>query len=459
MNKAKKLTAIILSMVLILSVLPAASAAQNTWADNVTEVTPVGNVYTVNTPDELAWIAQQVNSGANNFKDKTVKLGADLDLKKYIWAPIGSDYNGFCGTFDGQNKTISGLIVAGGHDYVGLFGYVGNLAGDGGTVTKVRLKEPRVSGVTYVGAVAGFLDGGEISYCEVENGTVSGRNLVGGLVGVVDRGHLTRSYFRWNTPATPEMASVSGFDFVGGVVGEIAGGMVDICYNNGQIKATAIYAWVGGVAGHNGGKLENCYNQGTVTWTNAKASTLTSVGGVVGSNAGSLKNCYHAGTISAAGTTPGGVVGAHKKGGSITGCYYDETLSGVSQGVGRGTSAGVFGKTTTEMKAQATFAGWEFSSMWGINEGTTYPYLKLVQGTYLTATSGLLGVKKGKTIDLMQYIRTDAQYLKFTSLAPNIATVSQNGVVTGVVSGTGKILVNTIDGSNLAYSFTINVSN
>jgi len=34
------------------------------------------------------------------------------------------------------------------------------------------------------------------------------------------------------------------------------------------------------------------------------------------------------------------------------------------------------GKTTSEMKTESTFAGWDFINIWNINEGINYPYLR-----------------------------------------------------------------------------------
>ncbi|MEG1178488.1 MAG: hypothetical protein RSE40_07645, partial [Hydrogenoanaerobacterium sp.] len=61
-----------------------------------TEVTPTTTgsfkTYNVTTGAELAWIAQEVNSGKNaDFTNisTTVKLAADIDLGGHTWTPIG----------------------------------------------------------------------------------------------------------------------------------------------------------------------------------------------------------------------------------------------------------------------------------------------------------------------------------------------------------------------------------
>ncbi|HPO13273.1 MAG TPA: hypothetical protein PLI09_07495 [Candidatus Hydrogenedentes bacterium] len=52
-------------------------------------------------------------------------------------------------------------------------------------------------------------------------------------------------------------------------------------------------------------------------------------------------------------------------------CYWDAEASGIT------TSQGGVGKTTNEMQTASTFTsgGWDFNTIWGIDEGTSYPYL------------------------------------------------------------------------------------
>lgn len=56
--------------------------------------------------------------------------------------------------------------------------------------------------------------------------------------------------------------------------------------------------------------------------------------------------------------------------------YWDTTTSGKNNGVGNGADpSGMTGKTMTQMMAQATFSGWDFTTpIWRINEGASYPY-------------------------------------------------------------------------------------
>ena len=109
------------------------------------------NCYEISNQGQLYWFAKWVNGvspvttephpGANAILvyDITLNsnvLNSDGELNTGVnftpWTLIGTNTNPFTGTFDGNNKTISGLYINVTADYVGLFGCVGN----GGTVKK-----------------------------------------------------------------------------------------------------------------------------------------------------------------------------------------------------------------------------------------------------------------------------------------------------------------------------------
>lgn len=91
--------------------------------------------FSIGTAAELAGLAALVNGTAKdaegnpiaavNFKGKTIKLTADIDLNNQIWTPIGNGNNSFAfsGTFDGNGNTISGLNVPDANA-PGLFGCI-----------------------------------------------------------------------------------------------------------------------------------------------------------------------------------------------------------------------------------------------------------------------------------------------------------------------------------------------
>ena len=91
--------------------------------------------FEISTAAQLAGLAALVNGTAKdtegnpiaaaNFKGKTIKLTADIDLGNQAWTPIGNGSSSFAffGTFDGNGYTISGLNVPD-TNAPGLFGCI-----------------------------------------------------------------------------------------------------------------------------------------------------------------------------------------------------------------------------------------------------------------------------------------------------------------------------------------------
>jgi len=95
------------------------------------------------------------------------------------------------------------------------------------------------------------------------------------------------------------------------------------------------------------------------------------VGGLVGLHAGTVSVCYATGEVTAD-SGIGGLIGSVEgTGNTVSDSYWDTQTSEVA------TSAGGTGKTTAQMKQQATFAGWDFATTWMITENVTYPLLRV----------------------------------------------------------------------------------
>lgn len=132
--------------------------------------------------------------------------------------------------------------------------------------------------------------------------------------------------------------------------------------------------FVGGLVGANhGGTVSESYATGSVT------GRAWYVGGLVGQNRGAVSNCYSGSSVSGE-MWVGGLVG--DSWGSVSNSFWD------IEGSGQATSAGGTGKTTTEMKSIATFAGagWNIVTVanpstrnpayiWNIVDAQTYPFL------------------------------------------------------------------------------------
>lgn len=278
------------------------------------------------------------------------RLMDDIDLEgSYTdqWSSIGTDSYAYAGTFDGNNKTISGLYINTKNIiYIGLFGVTDN----GSVLKNITIDGSITSNDSYVGGVVGFArDGTEIKGC-TNMATISGLAYIGGIVG----------YCQTSISDCYNKGVVIGYEYTGGVVGNaykygysftidnchnhgsvigknnIIGGVVGYtlptitvthCSNSGSVvmeENEVDNDDIGGVVGNSAGHIYYCYNTGEVKGCN-------NVGGVAGESIGSISNCYNAGIVTATNSKVGGVVGdvwSH-----LYRCYNLGSVKGVS-GVG-----------------------------------------------------------------------------------------------------------------------------
>ncbi|MDD3050950.1 MAG: hypothetical protein PHR06_07360 [Candidatus Cloacimonetes bacterium] len=184
------------------------------------------------------------------------------------------------------------------------------------------------------------------------SGSVTGDAATGGLVGSNNSSLTNASNSLGHQPRI--LTSYAGIDVVSS--------------NSGDNKIK-----FGGLTGCNQkGYIENCYATGSVS-----AAGYNRAGGLAGciEFRGVIVNSYSTGTVSGAVGYVGGFVGYLGTGnnaGYANNCFWDKQTSGLA------TSAAGTGKTTTEMKLQATFTSWDFTNVWNIDSGVNngYPYLR-----------------------------------------------------------------------------------
>ena len=142
--------------------------------------------FVLTTAEQLAGLAELVDAG-NNFFGKTVKLGANIDLNKFPFNPIGhsSDGKSFNGTFDGQGHTISNLYEQSDlnawqyeGEYYGLFAYT-----NGATIKNVTVADAYISsGRNEAAAVVGNAVDTTFTDITVSNTTlIAYNNSAGGV--------------------------------------------------------------------------------------------------------------------------------------------------------------------------------------------------------------------------------------------------------------------------------------
>jgi len=369
--------------------------------------------YLISTPEQLSSIGHNPKLMESHFRPID-----NLDVMDMHFYPIGSTDYPYRGIFDGNDHTISHLVIKG-VSYLGLFSVIG----DGAEVKNLGIVDVNITGLdSNVGGLVGLSWESTITNCfstgvvsggdecvgglvgkndksnitnSYSTGSINGDVYVGGLVGYNDNGNITESYSistviggDWNIGGLVGTNSgtinksysadtVTGTSYnVGGLVGENAdwknSGTIINCYSNSTVNGNEN---VGGLVGENAawmnsGSIINCYNTGTVIG-------YKNVGGVVGSNGGNITFCYNIGMVSGE-WHPGGLVGS-SRGGSVNSSFWDAEISGQPW------SQGGTGKTTNKMKTISTFldAGWDFvdetkngtEDIWWILEEQDYPRL------------------------------------------------------------------------------------
>ena len=238
--------------------------------ESLESVSPVDGVYEISDGAELAWFAQQVNSGAG--RTWKARLTSNIDLGEYPWTPIGKGYsNLFAGSFDGGNFTIKGLKIDATANSAGLFGYV---------------------------------KGSDAAYAEVKNLTVEGTvnttaGFAGGIIGQGSYLHLNNCHNHASVTSTGSSGSIGG---IIGAVGDYDEGTVVNCSNHGAVSASQSDK-VGGITGYNSyTTVKGCYNTGDITGRQ-------NVGGVIGSASGPVTDIYNVGTVLGASGNVGGLIG------------------------------------------------------------------------------------------------------------------------------------------------------
>lgn len=344
--------------------------------------------------------------------------------------PIGSSGSKFTGSFDGGGYTINDLTInRPTENYVGLFGYVDDAAGN---FSNVGLVDCTISGEQFVGALIGYIDiSGTMAISDCySTGTVAAVDgSVGGLLGYHNAASLTDCYSTCSVTATGGANDVSE---VGGLVGNTRY-TVTQCYATGDVTATSdgdieevggllglispdatvskSYATgnvsvtagaraqgIGGAFGFytSSGKASDCYARGSVT-VSVGNTTWGDIGGFVGvvDDVGAvIDDCYSTGalTVTEGVSDVGGFCGDNY--GTITNCFWDATTSG------QATSDGGTSKTTAQMKTESTFtdAGWDFSTIWQIDAVQNNGYPSIIDvGTAPTVTTQAVSSIAGTT--------------------------------------------------------------
>ena len=300
-HKAKKISAVILSAVLAASSFSSIPA----YAD--------GETVQISSAEDFAAFSKNCTLDSW-LRGKTINLTADISLADTDVSPVPI----FCGTFNGNGHTISGLDLDGGNSYQGLFRFV---AEDGvingltvsGTVSADGAQE-------YVGGIAGSVRG-IVRDCSFE--------------GVVDGNHVCGRNCRHHRKNGPDRKlpghrhAAQGEKYIGGITGR----------NDGSISASVNHARINPLAGGLSASLEEeapaevkdtALDRTESTLENARdtAEVSQDTGGIAGFSNGSILNCTNEGAVGYphVGYNVGGIVG--RTSGYLSGCTNKGKING-----------------------------------------------------------------------------------------------------------------------------------
>ena len=228
---------------------------------------------------------------------------------------------------------------------------------------------------------------------------------------------------------------LKGGDLVGSVCG-VNYGTLQNCYNTGSVTGSNA---VGGVCGNNssGGTIQNCYNTGLV-------DAYQTVGGVCGldgsTKASTLKNCYNIGSVTGE-IHVGGVQGrVDQAGTTIQNCYFQETEDLKAFGIVNDSDTTI---EKVESKTEAKFATGEVA--WLLNKGNDHPDWRQNLTEPNKDPSPVLNGPEVYKIGENEYSNTNTSY---TVTIPANATVGGEGVevkASEVKLGDAQTLQVTID--------------
>ena len=251
-------------------------AADTNWYTSNSEASE----FTIDTAEELAGLAKLVNEG-NDFSKKTIKLGANIDLDGKEWTPIGKSGKPFIGIFDGQDKTISNLVIdMSSKSDVGLFGYTSN-----GEIKNFTLNNAKVVGDLDVGAVAGTPYTSKYTNISVTGLIqVEGFSYVGGALGKNAYANVTNVDVTGSEGSYVKAESGDYRTYLGGLIGFMGEGSHTVSDCDVAIDVTGSTCNVGGILGilHYNNTMENCTYKGNLTLTDPDTEDGTEFGALTG---------------------------------------------------------------------------------------------------------------------------------------------------------------------------------
>lgn len=245
-------------------------------------------------------------------RGKTVVLERDIDFSGHSFSSVPV----FCGVFDGNGHSISGIRLQEKGSYRGVFRYLE----EEGKITSLTVKgkiSPEGT-KSFVGGIVGENRG------TVENssffGTVKGEDSVGGIAGSnADTGRIV---------SCTSSGTITGENYTGGIVGKNSG-YITACKNSAEVNTAyeEKKATLASVETDTGAILES-YKNASEESANDSVLGHTDTGGIAGFSSGIIQGCENSARVGCkhVGYNVGGIAG--RQSGFVLGCINSAEISG-----------------------------------------------------------------------------------------------------------------------------------
>ncbi len=268
--------------------------------------------YIIDEPAELEWISENFTA----VRAKYFRQTADIDMTGIAFDPIGNGSatavgDPFNGTYDGQRFRISNLTINVNQFCAALFEYAAD-------------------------------------NCVIENV-------------ILENASITNN-------------STANYMMAAGIAANTGSAIIRNCSVSGTISAAgaSFSSYAAGIVGQNYGDIFDCASTAAISNATANGNLGGIAAYVCYANAEVQRN-YFAGSLSGAATTKGGIVGNNWQGTYANNVYLSTAATWAIGG--DSSNAGAVAASDAQMKQRATFEGqgWDFSSLWKISEGSSYP--------------------------------------------------------------------------------------
>ncbi|HPA53539.1 MAG TPA: GLUG motif-containing protein [Bacillota bacterium] len=329
------------------------------WVDETEQPIRSGDSYIILSASNLAWVAEQVNSGSKTFSGKSVVLARDIDLSGAYWTPIGTDStNSFQGTFDGNDHVISGLMIGLENnpddtlEELGLFGYA-----SGAAFQNVRIEDAAIYaenskfGISFAACLVAYADNDtSVTDCSTSGViSVGNRFCTGLLIGILTNSNseITNCYTSGIISAG-EQSGVGGF---AGLIGESTNVVITNCYAEGSAE--------GGDSTYVGGFISSLQTSSVINCSSTVDVTVGSnsySGGLIAyCEDNDIINSYASGIATGGSNSDvGGFIGIDTAPSSVSLSFWNSSAADAAVGYGTG-SYDITSMTVSAMKS-AVFA-------------------------------------------------------------------------------------------------------